>query len=43
MLKKPVVLWMMSPGGPAALVGHRVESVTRRLHFVCFSLDRSPP
>lgn len=40
-VKKPVVLRMMVEGGPTVLVGRRVESVTRRLHFVCFALDRA--
>ncbi|MBL8684055.1 MAG: endonuclease VIII [Myxococcales bacterium] len=40
-VKKPVVLRMMTEGGPTVLAGHRVRAVTRRLHFVCFALDRS--
>ncbi|MEZ4405109.1 MAG: DNA-formamidopyrimidine glycosylase family protein [Polyangiales bacterium] len=38
-VKKPVVLRVAVPGGVKALEGRRVQSVTRRAHFVCFALD----
>ena len=43
-VKKPVVLRLALPGGPAELlVGRRVQEVRRRAHFVLFSLDGGAP
>ncbi len=38
-VRKPVVLRLGVPGGPAALVGRRIVHVDRRAHFVVFTLD----
>lgn len=37
-VRKPVVLRLAVRGGPDALVGHTVTKVTRRAHFVVFTL-----
>lgn len=42
-VRKPVVLRVTVPGMPdELLIGHRIESVTRRAHFVLFKLGGKP-
>src|SRR5512147_2020294 len=43
-VRKPVVLRLTVAGTPADLLsGRRIESVTRRAHFVLFALAGEPP
>jgi formamidopyrimidine-DNA glycosylase len=43
-VRKPVVLRVTVPGTPdELLIGQRIESVTRRAHFVLFTLAGKPP
>jgi formamidopyrimidine-DNA glycosylase len=43
-VRKPVVLRLAVPGGPAELlVGRRISGAERRAHFVIFPLEGGPP